>query len=430
MRSLWQRLSAAFTLIELLVVIAIIAILAAMLLPALASAREKARRSSCMNGIKQQGTAMESYLSDYGQYYPTYPGDGRNPTSYVSGSQWGMYGGAWTDGETGQTISTGGACHYAAGGPNRWTTIAYGLEFIDGMWWEKGNLHAAPFGPGYLLATGYMPDARTYYCPTATNLPIQRVTQGNGAGGQSSVWAGDYVRSLAQFQKLGGFTARDLMCGDYKAAIIGGNYAGESARATYRAYTTAYNPAWLAPYTCTGASFGTSSPEWNKLAVDVGVESTYMYRNMTLIGGLNGATVTKIDLDYVRPTQTVYDGCAAFKTSKALGGRALLTDTWCRPSWEVASEPGMGWYVHREGYNVLYGDGHAAWFGDAEQRLMYITPIGAVGTYSSPTWPHRDLGASGAIQAGWEDGTTAAGRIESWQVGFHMFDVAAGIDAQ
>jgi len=271
-----------------------------------------------------------------------------------------------------------------------------------------------------------MPDLKTYYCPSTNNLPVQRRTQGWGSG---EVWADHYVRSLDQVQKLGGFTGRDLMYGDYKAAIIGGNYAGESARSTYRAFTTTYNPSWLAPYTCTGASFGTSSPEWNRLAVDVGVESTYMYRNMTLFGGASGGTRLTLDLDYVRPTVTASDGSAAFKTAKLLGGRALLTDTWCRPSWEIPAQPGMGAYGHRDGYNVLYGDGHAAWYGDAEQRLMFLTPIGMAGTYSSATWPHRDLAVSGAIQAGWEDGTAAAGRIEAWQVGFHAFDVAAGIDA-
>jgi prepilin-type N-terminal cleavage/methylation domain-containing protein/prepilin-type processing-associated H-X9-DG protein len=69
----------AFTLIELLVVIAIIAILAALLLPALSNAKEKGRRIACLNNVKQLQTSWHMYIEDNNELLPENRTDGIGP---------------------------------------------------------------------------------------------------------------------------------------------------------------------------------------------------------------------------------------------------------------------------------------------------------------------------------------------------------------
>lgn len=435
-----RLLIGGFTLIELLVVIAIVAILAGLLLPALAAAREKARRSACLNNLNQTSKALESYSGDYSQYLP-------------SGLSWGGVIGWYrrTDGQTPYAILDfdNGVLkeksadtywvrvhgrEYPSGGEPYWsnpgiryqqTPVAQYRTLFAGLLFDAvgardpwlsihpdGNLKAGPVNLGLLAYGGYQGDVRTFFCPSTGDGIVPdnaNYYDPNRDVAAPEGFAPKGVSYLSQIKTLGGFDARSIMRGNWTA--IG------------------------------------SIAQWDSSAYPngVAVQGTYNYRNAPCHAALDPAYVfgthiwsgyinnpspvyRYVDLGLTKPMVKAEIGCPAFKTQKILGGRAIVSDTFSKlhkyPSHGYY--PGKAQYAHRDGYNVLLGDWSARWYGDPQQRIMW--------------WGRESWWTDGAISAWMTSPQVASltrwiipGKLprHDWmgsQDIWHLFDMDCGID--
>lgn len=433
------RFLCAFTLIEMLVVIAIIAILIALLLPALAAAREKARRAACTSRLNQMATGMESYCSDYGQYFPCVPGYGGaySGADFENTTSW-----AWLvlvdDGwyvdpkrdDPGQSPNPGrvrsncnwypGAFYHTFLGHSSaimaQRAIFAGDKADSWSWNEprnapvRGELNFAPVGLGYLLEGGYIADAREFYCPSAGGtMPMPRPNDSWDAYNEF-----DGVIGPGDLKRGGGFDARSILYGDF--SWLGPyDWVCDRSRAIFSDYAYRNGPTGL--------------PVAGVVLNDPGSATSIERVRSVWVGGTQPGVKTQV-------------GTPAFKTQKLLGARAIVADSFGRTHSTHGSylqnEPqaiGDGYYAHHEGYAVLYGDWHVKWYGDPQERFVWW-----------PEWTADMLGSVGYAQAA--NGKCNTGRNSlgwwrpetgtwSWQFhrlkwsatyAWHLLDTAAGVD--
>jgi len=325
--------SSAFTLIEMLVVIFIIGLLIAMLQPTLRAARREAKATSCRNNLQQIDRGLSSYTSDYGSYYPSWPGYGE-PEAVV------------VDAQTGEMVTNWAAVDPLDLDPSQ--TYGHFPSALNLYGWTgrltespepgQGKFRMAMTGLGMLLGPSYMDEAVIYYCPAG--MDVTRTVD---------IWAtypgrGEPMVIDKRLPKLlGGPTRQQITHGD--VSRIADGYIGPEYQS--RALFSAYNYR-NAPWLVNDQDFGTESSE--------------------IVAGPDGINARTY------PVLTTQNLCPPFKTTKTLQGRAIVMDSFAKGwNWRLRT-PGMGYQFHVVGYNVLYGDHSVQFIYDRDDEIVDWPP--------------------------------------------------------
>jgi prepilin-type N-terminal cleavage/methylation domain-containing protein/prepilin-type processing-associated H-X9-DG protein len=313
-----------FTLIELLVVIAIIAILAAMLFPVFARARESARKIQCLSNVKNIAMALQMYMNDYGGSATIFP----------------------------REVSAG-ACAYFDSGPGGDYS-----EWWDGLAHCKNGTYANPYLRAAVMLDEYIRNRDVWRCPSARFDKSAEVIIPMGPNGHwwehwqqyESVWTADGGLGPCQeaFPTGWGGSVTDSLAQQKTAGVTG----GEKAQGAYIT-SLGYN----------GELYLTKPAEIDNPTQWVGVADFGIYYHFWDFA---------IGVAYDLCRTTSCQACQVTSGEGEAGSGACCIPSWSNCPWSVncSADPvkffedpqyRKQFARHMGGVNLGFMDGHAAW---------------------------------------------------------------------